>query len=85
MFGGYCDRCDLWRRNNPGMDPAEQVDRDTGRSLVDDWNDRLPRWCDCGLSCCPDGCNDQATEGRTVSHRCHKRLYRARRDERAAS
>lgn len=76
FFDGYCDRCDVWRRNNPGLDPAD-ID-----GLVAGWNKRLPRFCDC--SCCDD-CHDRAAEGRTVSNRCRSKQYRANVDERAAS
>lgn len=35
--------------------------------------------CDCGPSCCPDGCSDPRAPGRGVSERCKKRRDRARR------
>ena len=75
-FDGYCDRCDVWRRNNPGLSPAD-ID-----GLVEGWNDRLPRFCDCSDRCCPDGCHDLAAEGRSVSEKCKKRMQRARAQER---
>lgn len=91
FFAGYCDRCDVWRRNNPGQDPADVVHEvldargvPTGetRSLIDDWNRALPRFCAC--SCC-DECHDRAAEGRRVSNRCHAKIKRLRAQERAAS
>lgn len=77
LFFGFCDRCDLWRRHNPGMDPA---DVDNGE-LVAEWNRRLPRFCECSTDCCPDGCDDRRADGRRVSERCKKRLDRSRQQE----
>lgn len=79
LFFGYCDRCDMWRRNNPGLDPADM------NGLVADWNSRLPRFCECSTDCCPEGCHDERAPDRRLSHRCHKWQQRVRESQREAS
>jgi hypothetical protein len=49
-----------------------------GYRCGDDIHDDRPRirMCECSDTCC-DVCPDRAADGRTVSERCRKRMYRA--------
>lgn len=85
-WGGRCEKCGPWMYANPGWDPAEMVDEETGRSLVDDWNRTATRDCGCPDWCCapgdcldrikPDGSAPRTSE--PVSDRCRKRMQRVR-------
>lgn len=79
--GDRCFECWRWKRANPGFEPTQMVDRETGRSLVDDWNAQRHVSCQCSTSCCPAGeCVDLVppSKGR-MSQRCYQRQSRLQR------